>query len=234
MTQRMDLDAAAGRLEAHRRRWEADGLRTSPALWTPDRAHLAVQVGAPHWQVGLTVEAHHGGWAHLHFASGTGVVQESRRVRSLTAWDALLDEAVARASRLRLAPAKLLAGTCTTGWLDWIHGQLWLLPDALLRVRSGLLESVVNSVGGSGVTARDEYRYVGYDFEAIRAAHRTNKVIPFAEIAHARLHGGVTASGMTVTMADGTRHKLLWMPYEPARRLLGERLLPVLGSRLMS
>jgi hypothetical protein len=33
-------------------------------------------------------------------------------------------------------------------------------------------------------------------------------------------------------MTDGTRHKLLWMSSEPARRLLRERLLPLLGARL--
>ncbi|WP_405535724.1 hypothetical protein OG787_17895 [Streptomyces sp. NBC_00075] len=40
-------------------------------------------------------------------------------------------------------------------------------------------------------------------------------------MAAARLHGGVTASGMEVVMTDGTRHRL------PARRLL-----PLLGARL--
>ncbi|MFD9001226.1 hypothetical protein ACFV0T_09700 [Streptomyces sp. NPDC059582] len=232
MRQRMNLDEAAARLEVRRPRWLAAGLRVSPALWTPDRAHLAVRVTAPGWQVELTVEAHQGGWAYVHFASATGTLQEARRVGSPAAWDALLDDSVARASRLRMRPAKLLAGTCTTGWLDWVHGELWLLPDALVRVRSGLLGSVVNSTGGSGVTPRAPYRVMGYDPEAIRAAHRTNKVIPLAEIERARLHGGVTTSGMTLTMADGTHHKLLWLSSEPARRLLRDRLLPTLGPRL--
>ncbi|MFB7054131.1 DUF1877 family protein [Streptomyces vinaceus] len=35
------------------------------------------------------------------------------------------------------------------------------------------------------------------------------------------------------TMTDGTRHKLLWLSSEPARRVLADRLLPVLGSRLI-
>jgi hypothetical protein len=33
-------------------------------------------------------------------------------------------------------------------------------------------------------------------------------------------------------MTVGTRHKLLWSSWDPARRLLRERLLPLLGARL--
>ncbi|WP_280878463.1 hypothetical protein [Streptomyces pseudovenezuelae] len=232
MTQPIDLARAATALEARRPLWSAAGHDVSPALWTDDREHLAVQLASPEWQVLLTVELHSAGWAHLHFASEAGAIRDPCRVRSVDAWGTLLDEAVTRASRIRLQPAKLLAGTCTTGWLDWIHGELWLLPGHLVRVRSGLLQSVLNSQSGSGVTAQDPYRLVGHDPEAIRRAHRTNKVIPFTDIHHARLHGGVSTSGMTLTMTDGTHHKLLWLSTEPARRLLRDRLLPVLGPRL--
>lgn len=65
-----------------------------------------------------------------------------------------------------------------------------------------------------------------------RAARVRHKLIPFAGMAAARLHGGVTTSGMEVVMTDGTRHKLLWATLDPARRLLRERLLPLLGARL--
>jgi hypothetical protein len=231
--QRIDLDQAAILLEARRARWQADGLWVSPALWTDDRRHLAVQVVSPSWKVQLTVEVHHSGWARLYFVSETHTGEERRRISSLDAWHALLDEAVVRASRIRLLPAKLLAGTCTTGWLDWIHGQLWLLPDSLVRVRSGLMDSIANSTSGSGVTARDPYQVIAYDPTAILAAHHTNKVIPIADIDQARLHRGISTSVLRVTMMDGTRHKLLWMYYEPARRLLRDRLLPVLGPRLV-
>jgi hypothetical protein len=233
VTQRMNLGRAATELEARGPLWSAAGHDVSPTLWTDDREHLAVRLASPAWQVLLTVELHSTGWAHLHFASEAGAIRDPRRVRSMAAWGTLLDEAVARASRIRLQPAKLLAGSCTTGWLDWIHGELWLLPDHLVRVRSGLLRSVLNSQSGSGVTARDPYRLIGHDPDAVLRAHRTNKVIPFTDIHSARLHGGVTTSGLTLTMTDGTHHKLLWLSTEPARRLLRDRLLPVLGPRLV-
>lgn len=73
---------------------------------------------------------------------------------------------------------------------------------------------------------------IGYDPAAVLGGHRTNKFIPFDGITHARLHHGLTTSGLAVTIADGTRHKLLWLSSEPAHRVLTDRLLPVLGSRL--
>ncbi|MGW0823321.1 hypothetical protein [Streptomyces sp. NPDC002845] len=232
MRQRMDLAEAAARLETHRHQWLAAGLRVSPVLWGEDGDRVGAQVASPGWRVELVVEVHHGGWAHIHFVSDSQGLAEGHRVRSLDEWSSLLDEAAVRASRVRLLPARLLANSCTTGWLDWIHGELWLLPDALVRVRSGFMATVVNSLGGAGVTAPDPYRLAAYDPEAVLTGHRTNKLIPLADIAQARLHGGITTSGMAVRMTDGTRHKLLWMSHEPARRLLRERLLVVLGARL--
>ncbi|WP_369255068.1 hypothetical protein [Streptomyces sp. R35] len=215
-------------------RWRQgkDGLPTADRgdLASPDC--LGVRVAQAGWEVQLVVELEATGWAHFHFLSENGGVHERWRARSLDTWSTLLDEAVSRASRIRLTHAQLLARTCTTGWLDWIHGELWLLPTCLVRVRSGLMDSVANSLGSS-LTAPNPGHLIGYDPAAVLAAHRTNKVIPFDAVARAHLHGGLTTSGLTVSMVDGTRHKLLWLSSEPARRLLTDRLLPVLGARLI-
>jgi hypothetical protein len=192
---------------------------------------LGARIAQAGWEVRLGVELDSTGWAHFSFLSETGGVHESWRVRSLDRWGTLLDQALSRASRVRLLHAQLMANTCTTGWLDWIHGELWLLPTSLIRVRSGLMDSVANSFG-SRLTAPKPGHTIVYDPAAILAGHRTNKIIPFDGIERARLHGGITTSGLTVHMADGTRHKLLWMTSEPARRLLTDRLLPILGDRL--
>ncbi|MDW4908577.1 hypothetical protein RB628_25370 [Streptomyces sp. ADMS] len=231
MAHDMDLNTAAARLESHIRVWRAEGLRVPDVLWAGDADALAVRIESPAWQVQLTVELHGANRARVFFLSAAEPVGESHRVSSLDAWSALLTESVARASRLRLVQARLLTNTCTTGWLDWIHGELWLLPEGLVRIRSGLLTTLVKS-GGSGPTPRDPYRLVTHDAETVLAAHPTNKLIPFAGMGAARLHGGVTTSGLEVVMTDGTRHKLLWASWDPARRLLRERLLPLLGARL--
>ncbi|MGW6641065.1 hypothetical protein [Streptomyces iakyrus] len=242
------MDMAGAEIERRRSRWISDGIQVSSVPWADDREWLAVHFSAAGWAVRLLVEVHCSGHARLHFTSpsesesdsasdselgGEGqAVQESRRLASVEAVGALLDEAVARAGRISLQPAQLIARTCTTGWLDWIHGELWLLPDQLLRIRGGVPATMTVGLLGPELATPDTFRTLAHDPDAIRSAHRTNKVLPLTEIANARIHGGLTTSGMTLSMADGTRHKLLWMSTEPARGLLRDRLLPLLGPRL--
>lgn len=231
---------AGAEIERRRSQWISDGIQVSSVPWADDREWLAVHFSAVGWAVRLLVEVHCSGHSRLHFTSpseselqGEGqAVQESRRVASVEAVGALLDEAVARAGRISLRSAQLIARTCTTGWLDWIHGELWLLPDQLLRIRGGVPATMTVGLLGPELATPDTFRTLAHDPDAIRSAHRTNKVLPLTEIANARIHGGLTTSGMTLSMADGTRHKLLWMSTEPARGLLRDRLLPLLGPRL--
>ncbi|WP_328342428.1 hypothetical protein [Streptomyces violaceus] len=229
---RIAMDLAAAEIEKRRSQWLADGVQVSRVPWADDREQLAVHFTAAGWAVQAFVEVHCSGQARLNFTSPGEAVQESRRVASVEAVGALLDEAVARAWRVSLQPAKLIARTCTTGWLDWIHGELWLLPDHLVRIRGGVPATMVVGLVGPELATPDSFQTLVYDPDTIRSAHRTNKVLPLTEITHARIHGGLTTSGMTLSMADGTHHKLLWMSMEPARGLLRDRLLPLLGPRL--
>ncbi|WNI19045.1 hypothetical protein [Actinacidiphila sp. ITFR-21] len=242
MSTRVDLEPAAERVAQCAAQWTADGLWTASTLLGPEPAapggdgeppaeHLVVEVTGPDWKVGLVVDLSPGGRVRIGFVSETDAVWERRRVRSLDAWDAMLERAVGRASRMRLEHGQLVARTCTTGRLDWVHGNLWVMPACLLRTRSGWLETVVNTYA-TGTSARRSGHSVGYDPAAILSAHRTNKIIPFRDIVHARLRRGIATSSLTVQMADGTRHKLRWRSSDPAHRLLADRLLPVLGPRL--
>jgi len=36
----------------------------------------------------------------------------------------------------------LVTSGCTTGWTDWIHGELWLCPDGLFRESVGLWATI--------------------------------------------------------------------------------------------
>lgn len=245
MKQRIDLHLAGTRLGLLRERWLAEGLSVSPILWrhqtgpyapaehgpvtAPDG--LAVRITGPDWGVVLSVELQPDGTAGLAYHAPLGWMEERMHVRSLEAWDALLDNAVRRACGLKVQHTHLLAASCTTGWLDWFHGELWLLPDSLVRARGGFVDTVVNSIS-PGVREHTATSVIGYNPAAVLKGHHTNKVIPFDGITHASLHRGLTTSGLTVTMTDGTRHKLLWLSSEPAHRVLTDRLLPVLGSRL--
>lgn len=160
MTERIELHLAGARLNLRRERWLAEGLDVSPVLCrhetgvhtptepgpatAPDR--LAVLITHPDWGLALSVELQPDGTAGLAYHATLGSVENHVRVHSLEAWEALLDDAVRRARGLRVQHAHLLATSCTTGWLDWVHGELWLLPDSLVRVRGGFVDTVVNSI----------------------------------------------------------------------------------------
>jgi hypothetical protein len=132
--------------------------------------------------------------------------------------------------------AYLISRSCTTGWLDWVHGELWLLPHGLVRSSIGLDGTVANRRrNGIGRTVPDPLPYLpvaAFDHEQIRAAHRTNKVLPYNQVAAAMLFRGRTAHGLKLTMTDGRRHKLLWLTRDPAHAVLSETLPAVLQDRL--
>jgi hypothetical protein len=84
---------------------------------------------------------------------------------------------------------------------------------------------------GLGPTVKEPLQQASFtddDLSRITAAHPTNKVISLAHIAHAQLVKGLTADGLHLTMRDGTFHRLLWLPRDPARQIL----MPTLKSRL--
>jgi hypothetical protein len=43
--------------------------------------------------------------------------------------------------------ARLLTASATTGWDDWIHGKLWLLPGGLLRIPLGPIRTLFHGMG---------------------------------------------------------------------------------------
>ncbi|MFI0965852.1 hypothetical protein ACH4S8_31330 [Streptomyces sp. NPDC021080] len=125
--------------------------------------------------------------------------------------------------------ARLLTQSCTTGWGDWIHGELWLLPHLLVRRRLGFTATLANGKGPTVVTPLPEADASAAAVTQIRAEHRTNKVIPLADIASARLRRGVTADRLDLLMRDGSQHKLLWLPSDPAHDVLAHELSPWLN-----
>lgn len=240
----IDLGAAAVRLAARQTRWAADGLTVAPTLWGypggwgedaagPHAQRLVAEVTGPDWESVLIVELDRSGRARVGYAATNDEVWERRRIRGQDQWDALLDRAVARGPGMRVQHGQLAASSCTTAPLDWVHGQLWITPDCLVRVRSSRLAPLVRaSAPGHSRRARLAGRTLGYDPAAVLGAHRSNRVIPLASIAGAAFRRGFATTAFTLEMADGTRHTLFWRTGEPAQRLLTDRLLPLLGERL--
>lgn len=128
--------------------------------------------------------------------------------------------------------SQLISRSCTTGWADWIHGELWLSSTALVRRRLSLEASRANRYGPSVSAPLPVVPAEDLDHGRVLAEHRTNKVIAFGEVDSATLFRGRTAHGLKVVMTSGQRHKLLWLVRDPAFAILSEALPEQIGSRL--
>lgn len=129
--------------------------------------------------------------------------------------------------------AVLITRSCTTGWTDWIHGELWILPTALVRRRLDYAETRANALGPTVDKPLPDALPGDFNHSEILRFHPTNKVILFEQIAKAALHQGRTSDRLTAQMHDGTRHKLLWLSRDPAYSLLSATLSALLGARLV-
>jgi len=127
--------------------------------------------------------------------------------------------------------ARCLSKSCTTGWLDWVHGELWLSPAGLIRRRLTLAETRAHGLGPTVSEPLPEAEFTDADLTRVAAGHPTNKVIAFDTVAHARLVRGATADGLRLVLRDGTRHKLLWLTRDPASAVLLTALPAALQDR---
>lgn len=105
----------------------------------------------------------------------------------------------------------LVSGACTTGWTDWVHGELWLCRSGLLRIRSGMSATLANGMDATVDADNRPLILIGSEtIERLVRSHRTNRWIPKQEIGEARFHRGITTSRVLIRMRDGASVKLLW------------------------
>jgi hypothetical protein len=126
-----------------------------------------------------------------------------------------------------------ISRSCTTGWSDWVHGELWLLPTALVRRRLSMYKSKANSRGPTVGIPLPSVDVSEFDLVQVLAEHPTNKLVFFDVVLRAQLVKGVTANGLRLIMRDGSRHKLLWLTSDPAYEVLAAVLPYHLGDRFV-
>lgn len=130
----------------------------------------------------------------------------------------------------------LISITCTTSMTDWVHGELWLCPEGILR-RSRGWRATLGNTGSRGVrtsvdpTDRPGRAFTPSERRDIAATDKRNHWIPWADISEARLGSGVMSHGVHVTLRDGRRVSLRWMAGEGGLELLEEALSARLGGR---
>jgi hypothetical protein len=124
----------------------------------------------------------------------------------------------------------LISRSCTTGWFDWVWGDLWLTEDALFRISRGMTETrqaARRRKGHGGSTVTDTDAVDAMTPEQLRdlvSADRKNRTVGLEEIRSAKLRRGVLNSRLSLVLHDGTRIKLLWLKDDPAHDVLEERL----------
>lgn len=86
----------------------------------------------------------------------------------------------------------LISRSCTTGWLDWIHGELWITPDALVRLRLGSGQTLRNGTGPTiRLPERADPNSPQFAPEVARSGHGGNRYIEFDDISAASLRCGI-------------------------------------------
>jgi hypothetical protein len=124
----------------------------------------------------------------------------------------------------------LVTAGCTTGWADWIHGELWLCPDGLLRRSLGLATTVKHTVLPTvNPKARPIAVFSGTDIQRIVRGGRRNFWITWDEIDHASLR----AAALLLWTTNGRKLLLMWVPVDDVSPLR-IRLPTVLGDRLQT
>lgn len=135
--------------------------------------------------------------------------------------------------------AILLTTSCTTGWADWVHGELWLCPDGLLRISLGLATTIAKSSGVGGERAYEDFArkssprtFEQDEIGELLSRRRTNIWVPWDRIREAALRHGFTADRLRLTLIDGRSVKFLWLPNRTIVETLRGRLLGLIGPAL--
>lgn len=130
----------------------------------------------------------------------------------------------------------LISASCTTGWFDWIHGELWLCPDGLLRKALGLRATLLHANGRGGIRRtvaepRPTRTFEAAEILSIAGSGRRNRWIAWDDVRHATLKLGIIDHSLHVVLADDRRAKFLWLHADGGFDELEEALTTSLGDR---
>jgi hypothetical protein len=115
---------------------------------------------------------------------------------------------------------RLLTAGCTTGWLDWIHSELWLFDDGLLLVRTDFARTLANGFGPTVTSTPLIRRFETGDLDALRSSQANSWITP-SSLLTATFEANPLAHGVNLVSAGGTR-KLLWLASDQPEAFLRE------------
>jgi hypothetical protein len=128
----------------------------------------------------------------------------------------------------------LISASCTTSWFDWVHGELWLCPNGLLRRSLGVNKTIEHGNRGNFVTVEKDRRptrtFTSTEIDAIVHAGRRNRWITWSQVSHATLKRGVIDHSLHLDLG-GRREKFLWLKLDGGYDILEEALTKALPGR---
>ncbi len=127
----------------------------------------------------------------------------------------------------------LLTASCTTHITDWIHGELWICSDGLLRRALGLRTTIMH--GGLATVHeadRPTRQFSQDELDRVTRERKRNHWIPWNAIARAKLGRGLMTDALIVTLHTGTQLKFTWLSMDGAHDALRSALTVILGDRL--
>lgn len=110
---------------------------------------------------------------------------------------------------VQMRRAQLLSASCTTGWADWIHSELWLFEDALLVAKTDFGRTVSHGFGptvGADPIGRD---FSSADIARIESRPTTSRWLDAASLTSARFRTGRWIGGLDLSVGH-TKQTLLW------------------------
>jgi hypothetical protein len=128
--------------------------------------------------------------------------------------------------------AILIAASCTTGWADGEHGNLWLAPDGIARIPLGWAVSFAHTFQGVDPARWLRSSITVDDLTSARNSARRSLWLPAADIEAAWLHRGLLNDRLRLRMRGGAAKKLLWVRHKTGTDLLKESLRAWIGEQL--
>lgn len=126
----------------------------------------------------------------------------------------------------------LVTASCTTSWFDWIHGELWLCPQGLLRRSLGLGTTLRHGARQTvDPGSRPTRTFTAADIRLILAAGRRNRWILWSELSHASLKRGIVDRSLHLELGDRRREKFIWLRIDGGYDLLEAALSRSLPGR---
>lgn len=107
------------------------------------------------------------------------------------------------------AELRLVSLSCTTGWTDWAHGELWVGSQGALRINRGLEATIKRGGVAAAVPQGSGTRHFSSsDIAELQAKSKKTRWVPWQDVSKAVIQKNLLTDLVRLTTASGT--VVLW------------------------